>query len=571
MPTPSRVSEAPADEVRTADPGTGAAAVPGDHRWAVLGIVLAVLLMVVLDAEVTAVLGPALVKDLGFGITSVNISVALVWMFTAVLLILAGDAADRFGRRRLFLWASCLYLLSGLLSGLGPDAVTFFAGRALLGAAMAAIATAGVALLNAVFTGGRDRSIAFGCYAAVLGGATGIAPLFGGLVVRYGSWRLAFLIPVGVTALCLPLGFKYLPGTRRSEGGHGLAVSGTILFAVGLGALLMLLQLGGDYGWWKPTRQLAFAGVDWPSGAVSITPVLMAVAVVSLVAFALEERARYRKGLSVLIRIDLWKRPVFRLSNIVAFFFIFGPFAMTLVVPIFTGIALKLDPLQTGLMLLPFGLAVAIFGLVATPLAQRHDNVWVVNAGMVVIVAGLLLGALAMDPAVVRWALPVPLFITGAGFGMSFAKITDVAMDAVPEELGGVASGTLLTVRVGAICLGGAVLSALLLGTAVPRATSEIDALAELHPSDRQEIVGLLHSTANAPAGSTSSGRDDGTTIDDVASDPALEHGAVDIEGAYVWSTRLVFAVSALLVLIGLVFGHRLARAARSVPIEQRS
>lgn len=132
MPIPSEVPETAAEEVSTADPCSGVGASPGEHRRAVLAVVAAILLMVVLDAEVTAVLGPVLVRELGFGVTSVNISVALVWMFAAVLLILAGDAADRYGRRRLFLWATGLYLLSGLLSGLSSDAVSFFAGRALL-------------------------------------------------------------------------------------------------------------------------------------------------------------------------------------------------------------------------------------------------------------------------------------------------------------------------------------------------------------------------------------------------------------------------------------------------------
>lgn len=63
-----------------------------------------------------------------------------------------------------------------------------------------------LALLARTFTG-KERGVAFGVWGAVTGLASGLGPVFGGLIAANISWRGIFLInvPLGVIAILVTL------------------------------------------------------------------------------------------------------------------------------------------------------------------------------------------------------------------------------------------------------------------------------------------------------------------------------------------------------------------------------
>lgn len=114
----------------------------------------------------------------------------------------AGLLADRFGRRRMLLSGTILFVITGCAGLVLPDLRTIFASRVVLGMAVALIMTAQTALIGDYFTG-KDRNALTGLQIS--------ARNFGGLIfISLAGWiaaispRLPFAI-YGLAAAFLPM------------------------------------------------------------------------------------------------------------------------------------------------------------------------------------------------------------------------------------------------------------------------------------------------------------------------------------------------------------------------------
>src|SRR5437588_4033245 len=102
-------------------------------RWFALALLCCAQFMVVLDVQVVAIALPAIQRE--FAISQTN----LQWVINAYvllfggLLMLAGRAADLFGRRRFFIGGLLLFALAALGCGLARSEAWLIAARALQG------------------------------------------------------------------------------------------------------------------------------------------------------------------------------------------------------------------------------------------------------------------------------------------------------------------------------------------------------------------------------------------------------------------------------------------------------
>jgi MFS family permease len=123
-------------------------------------------------------------------------------LFVALFAPIAGLLSDRFGRRRVLLWALALYATAGVAPFWIDNLYAIILTRAVVGVAEAGVMTASTALICDYFSGARRAhwlSVQFGSAALV---AT-VCFVVAGILGDY-SWRAPFLV-YGATALFIPL------------------------------------------------------------------------------------------------------------------------------------------------------------------------------------------------------------------------------------------------------------------------------------------------------------------------------------------------------------------------------
>jgi NTE family protein len=211
------------------------------------------------DATIVNIAFPDITRS--FPVASVS---ALSWVLNAYNVVFAAflmagaGMADSLGRRRVFVVGLELFTVSSLLCAIAPSAGALIAFRVVqaLGAAM--LVPSALALVLQAFSPAR-RSHAVALLSAVSAAAAGLGPSLGGLLVTAAGWRLVFLVnvPIGGAAVLLArrLAESRAPGRRRIPD-----LPGTLLFACAIGALVLGIVQGQQWGWGSAPILACLAG-----------------------------------------------------------------------------------------------------------------------------------------------------------------------------------------------------------------------------------------------------------------------------------------------------------------------
>ncbi|TKV61562.1 DHA2 family efflux MFS transporter permease subunit [Nakamurella flava] len=428
----------------------------GRNRWiGLIGISLAVALIIV-DSTIVNVAVPSIVRDLTLSSTEVQwVQESYTLVFAATLLVW-GALADRYGRRRILLTGTALFLLASVLCAVSPTGALLIGARVVQGIGGAMMLPTTLSLINATFTG-RERGIAFAVWGSTIGGMAAVGPLLGGWLTTAFSWRWAFGInlPIGLAIIALVVLF-----VPESRGEHTTGVDwvGALLTTVGFGLLAFGLIEGRQYGWWTSLRPLSIGSWSW-SAPLSPIPVAFAVCAIALVVFVVRAQRRTRAGRPSLIDPGLFSISGFRNGNVAALIVSLGEFGILLSLPIWLQNVLGYSALQTGLVLL--GLAVGSFAAsgLSVGLPARIGAVGVVRIGIAAEIVGI---GLVVSPTTGWPALVAFLFVYGFGVGLATAQLTGVVLADVPVRRSGEGSGISSTARQVGSALGIAVLGTVL-------------------------------------------------------------------------------------------------------------
>lgn len=134
------------------------------------------------------------------------------------VMLLIGHRVMRWGRRRVYLVAMLLFVLTSVVGGATDSAVLLVATRVVKGLCAALTAPTGLAIIGEVFPEGASRRKAVTVYSflGALGFTIGLL-LAGGLLAW--SWRWVFLFPAPVALVLLLAGLVVLPPDGPTAGG----------------------------------------------------------------------------------------------------------------------------------------------------------------------------------------------------------------------------------------------------------------------------------------------------------------------------------------------------------------
>jgi EmrB/QacA subfamily drug resistance transporter len=415
--------------------------IAANQRWLALYILCLGVLMIVLDSTIVNVALPSIRADLGFSETS------LVWVVKAYLLtfggflLLGGRLGDLFGHRRVFLAGLAVFTIASAACGMSQTQGLLVAGRAVQGLGGAVVSAVSLSLIMNMFTEPGERAKAMGIYGFVCSGGGSIGVLLGGALTSSLSWHWIFLvnIPIGIAVylLCRAL----LPAGRGLADARHLDVGGAITVTASLMLAVYAIVDGNEAGWGS------FATL-WKLGAALVLLVLFLV---------IEARVR-----APLMPLSLFRLKSVATANLIAVLWAAGMFAWFFISALYLQQVLGRGPMQVGLAFLPANVIMAVCSLgISAKLVMRFGIRGPLTAGLLLAAAGLLLFARAPVEGSV-WVDVVPaMALLGVGAGIAFNPLLLAAMNDVPPEDSGLASGMVNTSFMMGGALGLAVLASL--------------------------------------------------------------------------------------------------------------
>jgi len=428
------------------------------RRWLAAIVMITGALMDMIDVTIVNVALPTIRRDLQASATQLEWVVSGYMLAFAAALIIAGNLGDLFGRKKVFLCGVAVFGVASLAAGLSGSGAELIAARVVQGAAAAAMAPQVLATFRAVFAG-SERGKAFSIYGAMLGFASAVGLLLGGVLTDanlFGwSWRAVFFVNVPVAAGSLIAGLRFVPETR-DPGARRPDVPGAVLLAASLVAIVYPLLEGRQFGWPAWVWLLLVAG-------------LAGLGVLGLLEARRDGRrnggrggggrggggAKAPEGAAPLLRAGLFRVPAFAAGLGVQLAFAAGMQGFFLAFALWLQAGEHFSPLKAGLTAAAFSVGSFIGAPAAVPLAQRHGRRVLAIGGLLMAagIAGISLAAPHVGLGGSPWPVVPGLVVAGAGLALLVIPLVNVVLAAVPVEAAGGASGLFSTAQQ----LGGAV------------------------------------------------------------------------------------------------------------------
>ncbi|MGW1208297.1 MFS transporter [Streptomyces sp. NPDC002499] len=444
-------SDAQVAPARDAGPAT-----PSRPWWAVAVIALAQL-MVVLDSTIMNIALPSAQRALDFSDGQRQWIVTAYALAFGSLLLMGGQLADLFGRRRMFVTGIVGFALASALGGAAPGFASLVTARALQGLFAALLAPAALSLLTTTFTRPKERAKAFGIYGAVAGSGGGIGLLLGGVLTGYLSWRWTMYVNVVIAGVALVGALLMLPRSSRTSR-PSFDVPGTLLASSGLFAVVYGLSEAETYGWTSPRC--------WA---------LLLVGLALLGVFTWWQNKTAQPLLPLRVLRDRLRGGAFVSILLVGA----GMFAIFLFLTYFLQDIQGYSPVRTGFALLPMTLGIMAAGQISTiKLVPRLGPRAVLTGGFVLAALAMVwLTHIGLTTDYATDVLP-PLVVAGLGLGCVLPPAMSLGTYGVAAPDAGVASATVNTMQQ----IGGSIGTALLNTIA---ATATATFLATHNTSDR--------------------------------------------------------------------------------------
>ena len=368
----------------------------------------------------------------------------VTWVLTAYLVSasvftpIIGRIGDKVGKERMLVVALSALAIGSLLAAVAPSVGVLIAARAIQGV--------GGGVLPLTFGIIRDEfprekvAGAVGASAALLAVGGGFGLVLAGPIVNALSYHWLFWLPMMMTTLAALAAHFFVPESPERTPGR-INVSSAVLMSTWLVTLLLAVSQGPSWGW--------------------TSPVTLGLFVATVVVLPIWVYAEARSD-SPLVDMRMMRIPTVWTVNLVALLFGMGMYSMFAFLPQFlqtpdsvTGYGFSASVTESGLLLLPQTVATFVAGLISGRLAARFGSkaVLVFGAGLTSLATlGLVLAHDAL------WQLLVETTLLGLAFGLAFAALSNLIVDAVPASQTGVASGMNANIRTVGGAIGGAVL-----------------------------------------------------------------------------------------------------------------
>ncbi|HEY7256905.1 MAG TPA: MFS transporter [Solirubrobacterales bacterium] len=412
-----------------------------NRKWWTLGAMCFALFMIMLDNTVVNVALPSIQKDLQASISGLEWTTSGYTLSFAVVLATGGRLGDIFGRRLVFLIGVVIFALSSATAGLAPDQTALVVSRVVQGIGAGLMMPGTLSIITDAFPA-HERGKAMGTWAGVSALALAIGPVLGGLLTEHVSWRAIFYLNVPVAIGAVLATVFAVRESRDTSVGKDVDYLGVATLSTGLTALVLALVEGNSWGW----------------GSVPIIALLTG-SIVGLASFVLvEQRVK-----APMVQFELLSHRNYLGASIVALIITFAMMGVFFFLALYMQNILHYSPLQAGVRFLPATLMIVAVAPISGRLADRFGPRWLIVGGLTLLTASLLTFTRVAVDSTYTDLLP-GFVLLGIGIAMTMSPMTSAAMNAVPVQKAGIASGVLSMFRMVGGSLGVAVTGAIFQG-----------------------------------------------------------------------------------------------------------
>jgi EmrB/QacA subfamily drug resistance transporter len=384
-----------------------------------LVLVIAILASFVafLDGSVINVALPAIMRDMGGGLTLQQWVVDAYLITLGSLILLAGSLSDLFGRQRILAIGLAGFGAASILCAVAPTGNLLIIFRALQGIAGALLVPSSLALIISTFSGAAQGK-AIGTWTAWTGMAFIFGPLLGGFFVDSTSWRLIFginILPIAVTLWLM----RKVAKSDIQKDRVPLDVVGATLCGLGLAAAVFSLIEQARFGWH-----------DW-----MIRSALSAGIIMLITFLVYESRAEHP-----MLPLGLFKVRNFTFGNLATTSIYAGLSVATFLLAVFVQQVGGYSAIQAGLALMPVTLLMFFLSPRFGALSGKFGPRWFMTFGPLLGSLGFFL-MLNVDKHVSYWPQLLPgIVLFGIGLSATVSPLTSAVLGSIDSKQAGIGS-----------------------------------------------------------------------------------------------------------------------------------
>ncbi len=400
----------------------------------VIWLLLSATFVVILNETIMSVAIRKLMVDLQIE------AIAAQWLSTAFMLTMAvvipitGFLLQRFNTRSIFITAMSLFSLGTLTAALAPGFEVLLVARVIQASGTAImLPLLMTTLMTLVPPAQRGRTM--GNVSIVISVAPAIGPTISGLILNSLSWRWIFIIVLPIALVMLLIGIRRVENVTTPEK-VPLDVFSVILSAFGFGGLIYGLSQIGESG----------PSVPGEVGGVNVAMwVSLGVGVIALASFIVRQTLLQRKD-RALLDLRTFRFPIFTVAIVLMAISTASLFGTIIVLPIYLQQVLHLEPLFTGLLLLPGGLIMGVLAPFVGRLYDRFGPTVLVVPGSILVSAVMWMLTMVTENTS-PYLLLAAHIVLSVGLALMFTPLFTAGLGAVTPHLYSHASAIVGTVQ----------------------------------------------------------------------------------------------------------------------------
>ncbi len=375
------------------------------------------------------------VPSLHTTVSGVQSGIVIYSLVMAACMLTGSKLSDIWGRKRTFTLGVILYGVGALITALSFNLGMMVGGWSLLeGIGSALMIPAIFAMIAAFFPPGKGRLKGYAIVGSAAAAGAALGPLLCGFWATAVTWRASFLSEVAVVIVVLLLQHR-LGKEQPVEDRPKLDILGAVLSALGLALLVLGLVQATTYGWIHARIPFEVGGKTLiKAGGISPVVPFAAAGLVVLLFFVLWQNHMKKADKLPLLDLAVLRGKAAAIGLPTIMILMFMQAGLLFVAPVFLQMSLGLNPLVSGLTILPLTVFLIATSQLTAKLTAKYSPRTLIRLGMLLIPLGIILVWLLLEDKPRALQMIPGFIVVGIGIGFANAPLLNMVQSSVPVE-----------------------------------------------------------------------------------------------------------------------------------------